>query len=272
MAAGQPSVPQICDGESVFEGAEGEVTWLGVRLTDAVMGQLREGPWAERVGDLESSAAVIEELRALATTDMAVETLGALLASEVEAEPLPWEVGEALAEVLLEHWHSVVWVWNNARDRRTRKASLPGADLVGLSVIDGAATLLFGEVKSSSDTAAPPNVIYGRSGLIKQLERLADQNADHWTLIKWLRARCSTQEHRELYKAAASRYVQSQGRDIHLVGCLIRDTSPNERDVSVRGATLARTVVEPMRALLTVWYLPVTMASWPSHVGLENNA
>ncbi|WP_405796232.1 hypothetical protein [Streptomyces longwoodensis] len=270
MAAGQSPMSRICDGESVFQGAHGEVAWSGVRLTADVMADLADGPWAERVGDLESSAAVIEELRALATTEMAVETVGALLASE--AEPLPWEVGEALAEVLLEHWHSVVWVWNNARDRRTRKASLPGADLVGLSVIEGAATLLFGEVKSSSDASAPPNVVYGRSGLIQQLERLTDKNADHWTLIKWLRARCSTQEHRELYKAAASRYVQSQGRDIRLVGCLIRDTSPNERDVSVRGVALARTVVEPMKALLTAWYLPVTMASWPAHVGLENSA
>ncbi|MET9131035.1 hypothetical protein [Streptomyces antibioticus] len=234
------------------------------------MDDLKAGPWGERVGDLEWSASIIEELRALATTDMAVETVGALLASEVE--PLPWEVGEALAEVLLEHWHSVVWVWNNSRDRRTRRASLPGADLVGLSVIDGAATLLFGEVKSSSDEAAPPGVVYGRSGLIQQLERLTDKDADHFVLIRWLRARCKSPEHVALYKAAIARYVQSGGRDIRLVGCLIRDTSPNERDVSVRGAALARTVVEPMKALLTAWYLPVTMASWPSHVGLENSA
>ncbi|MFB8017284.1 hypothetical protein ACFC36_01825 [Streptomyces rubiginosohelvolus] len=234
------------------------------------MEDLKAGPWAERVGDLESSAAMIEELRALATTDMAIATVGGLLASEVE--PLPWEVGEALAEVLLEHWHSVVWVWNTVRDRRTRRASLPGADLVGLSVIDGSATLLFGEVKSSSDAAAPPGVVYGKSGLIQQLERLTDKDADHFTLMRWLRSRCSTAEHVALYKAAAARYVHSQGRDIHLVGCLIRDTSPNERDVSVRGTALARTVVEPMKALLTSWYLPATMASWPSHVGLENSA
>lgn len=270
MAAGQPSAPYISNGESVYAGAAGAVSWSGVSLTPSVMDELRAGPWAERVGDLESSGAIIEELRALATTDMAVATVGDLLASEVE--PLPWEVGEALAEVLLEHWHSVVWVWNNARDRRTRRASLPGADLVGLSVIDGAATLLFGEVKSSSDVSIPPGVMHGKSGLMHQLERLADKNTDHWTLMKWLRSRCLSPEHLTLYKAAAARYVQSGGRDIHLVGCLIRDTSPNERDVSMRGAALARTVVEPMKALLTAWYLPATMASWPSHVGLENSA
>ena len=46
----------------------------------------------------------------------------------------------------------VDWPWNTVRNRRTPRASLPGADLVGFYRENDTVLLLFGEVKTSSDT------------------------------------------------------------------------------------------------------------------------
>lgn len=261
---GRAAGPGISHGIEVYGGRDGAVSWSGVVLTTDIMRELAAGPWAERVGDLTATREILTELRSLSTTDMETEFIRTLL--ESEPEPLPWQVGEALAEVLLEHWHGAVWVWDGARDRRTRKASLPGADLVGLCVADGSATLLFGEVKSSSQQASPPGVMNGAHGMIDQLKRLSDKQ-DHLTLIKWLRSRCRSEEHIAAYRTAARRWTMSQGKDIRLIGCLVRDTEPQATDLSGRAEHLAKTVVEPMHALLTAWYLPVGMAAWPQHVG-----
>ncbi|EGX58542.1 hypothetical protein SZN_17292 [Streptomyces zinciresistens K42] len=261
------AVPRISRGIEVYGGSDGAVSWSGVELTADSMRELGAGPWAERVGDLAATREFLAGLRSLAATDMETEFISTLL--EAEPEPLPWQVGEALAEVLLEHWHGALWVWDGARDRRTRKASLPGADLVGLCVADGSARLLFGEVKSSSQVDCPPSVMVGAKGMIEQLKRLSGKD-DHLTLMKWLNVRCRTPEHKAAYRGAVNRWVKSQGKDIQLFGCLVRDTTPQEKDLGGRAAHLAKTVVEPMHALLTAWYLPVAMTTWPQHVGVRD--
>ena len=72
-----------------------------------------------------------------------------------------WTVGEALAECILadDETREICWPWNFVRDRRTPRASLPGADLVGFCKEGGSVFLLFGEVKASSDKSTPPNVM-----------------------------------------------------------------------------------------------------------------
>ena len=56
-----------------------------------------------------------------------------------------WEIGEALAECALQSdsEHDVSWPWNTVCDRRTPRASLPGADLVGFLREDEDVFLLF---------------------------------------------------------------------------------------------------------------------------------
>lgn len=103
------------------------------------------------------------DLRGLATTGMETAFVERLL----KAAPVPesWEVGEALAECALkvDSGREIHWPWNTVRDRRTPRASLPGTDLVGFCRLNGSALLVFGEVKTSSEDAAPPNVMYGGS-------------------------------------------------------------------------------------------------------------
>ena len=83
-------------------------------------------------------------------------------------------------------------------------------------------------------------------------------------MLKWLRARCESPEHRALYQAAVHRYVQSLGKEILLVGILLRDTEPNELDVTARAKALAESLGRPTRIEITAWYLPVPIKDWPA--------
>lgn len=120
--------------------------WRGVKIDDAdEFDVYLRGPVWDRVNDAEFEADLAQDLQALATTDMATQTLESLLNAVVT--PQDWEIGEAMAECLLSDEVDAVWPWNENRDRKTPKASLPGADIVGF-INEGDDTIfLFGEVK-----------------------------------------------------------------------------------------------------------------------------
>ena len=146
---------------------------------------------------------------------------------------------------------------------------MPGADLVGFCKEGDDVLLLFGEVKTSSEARTPPNVMNGSGGMAWQLKGEATRLDVQHALLQWLRARCESGEHRALYHAAVHRYVQSFGKEILLVGILLRDTEPNELDVSARAKSLAESLGSPTRIEITAWYLPVPIEDWPAllHVG-----
>ena len=150
-----------------YEGSHGSCRWQGRVVGEAErFGRFLRDRVRERVRDEDEFA---DELGALATTGMATEFLEEFLA----AQPFPqdWEIGEALAECALELEveREICWPWNTVRDRRTPRASLPGADLVGFCRQGGDAYLLFGEVKTSSDEQVPPRVMRGDRGMPWQL-------------------------------------------------------------------------------------------------------
>jgi len=214
-----------------------------------------------RVSDAASSFE--SDLRGLATTGMATEFVEHLL--KAVPEPEGWEVGEALAECALQRdsGREVHWPWNTVRDRRTPRASLPGSDLVGFYRDGDSVLLLFGEVKTSSDAGTPPNVMNGGSGMAWQLEQSATRLDIQHALLKWLHARCSSPPYRDLYEKAVARYLKSEGKDLLLVGILIRDTAPSELDLKSRGHALSKKLGTPTRVELIAWYLPVPIADWP---------
>lgn len=252
-------------GPPSYSGAQNQVAWHGVRISEELLARLRQGSLLERTHDLAENEACIAELRAMATTDMGTQVIEELINSQ--PKPLAWEVGEALAEALLQEHHGAIWPWNTARDRRTPRASLPGADLIGfVQETDGNVCLLFGEVKTSSDPNAPPGVLHGRTGMIKQLEGLATERKLHFSILKWLRVRCSDSTLRPIFEAAAQRFVRSKGQDFRLVGCLMRDTAPSEDDVRSRAIALSTTVRAPSAARIYAWYLPGGVDSWPDWV------
>lgn len=238
--------------------------WRGHRLTEAAeFDEFLRGPVKNRVSDADFERELTGDLEALASTQMASETLRRVLSAS--PAPLDWEIGEAIAECLLEDEFDVTWPWNENRDRKTPRASLPGADLVGLFGDEPHTRLLFGEVKTSSDRSRPPGVMAGRSGLAHQIDRLASSPRIQASLVRWLYARCKNTTHWPRFQTACARYLQSGGTDIVLIGILLRDTIPHEDDLRTRGEALA-TLPQPPNARLDAWYAPRAITEWVSIV------
>ncbi|MEK6777223.1 MAG: hypothetical protein AABY87_10120 [bacterium] len=245
-----------------YSGRATSANWEGRHVADADQFRrfVREVV-RPRVADSGSSFA--SDLRGLATTGMATEFVKRLLTAVPDSEG--WEVGEALAECALQQdsGREVHWPWNTVRDRRTPRASLPGTDLVGFYREDDSVLLLFGEVKTSSDANTPPNVMNGGSGMAWQLEQSATRLDIQRALLQWLHARCQSQPYRDLYEKAVGRYLKSEGKELLLVGILIRDTAPSELDLKSRGQALSTKLGKPTRIELIAWYLPVPITEWP---------
>lgn len=234
--------------------------WRGVSIDDAdEFDVYLRGPVWERVNDAEFEVNLVQDLQALATTDMATQTLESLLSSGVA--PQDWEIGEAMAECLLSDEVGAVWPWNENRDRKTPKASLPGADIVGFLGEGDETTFLFGEVKTSSNAETPPGVMKGRSGLAHQIDTLATAKSHHFTLMKWLRARCTTDELFARFRTATQRYLNSEGKDFAIIGVLLRDTVAHQDDLRTRGQTFGAGPIQP-RIRLDAWYTPRPIADW----------
>lgn len=250
--------------ETCYSGSKNSAQWRGHAVIDEARFRSYVASRVKaRVEDDEAQDPFAVELRGMATTGMETEWVEQLLRAVPEEKS--WAVGEALAECVLadDETREICWPWNLVRDRRTPRASLPGADLVGFCKEGDVVLLLFGEVKTSSDTSTPPNVMNGSGGMAWQLKDEATRLDIQHALLKWLRARCESPEHRALYQAAVTRYVQSLGREILLVGILLRDTEPNERDVIARANDLAKSLPSPTRIEITAWYLPVPIEDWP---------
>jgi hypothetical protein len=244
---------------------DGQVKWHGKNVEDQdAFNAFLSGPTRSRLFDEEQQTQYEADLRALATTGMASDTITRLLASEPDKEP--WEVGEALAECLLEAKRGVKFPWNSERDKRTPKASLPSADLVGLMEDGDEALLVLGEVKTSSEANYPPQVMSGKSGMVHQLDNLATNISIHNCLLKWLHPRCKNTELWPLYEKAAKKYLSSGGRAMKLIGMLMRDTGPNELDLKNRAKHLATKVSTPMEVELDAWYFPTPIEDWSAVV------
>ena len=248
-----------------YSGKAGSVRWEGrsVDHPEQFRRYLRDVV-PPRLADEESSFGA--ELRGLATTG--VETRFVEQVLQAIPEPKAWEVGEAFAECVLrdDPDREVHWPWNTVRDRRTPRASLPGADLVGFCRDGSNVFLLIGEVKTSSDARRPPSVMTGGGGMAWQLERMAGRVDVQHALLKWLHARCDSAVYRELFRKASERYVASSGKSLVLVGLLLRDTAPSELDLKASGEALAERSDEETRIDLAAWYLPVPIVAWPALV------
>lgn len=245
-----------------YSGRAMSASWEGRRVADATQFKrfMREVV-RPRVADVAESFEA--DIRGLSTTGMATEFVERLL--KAVPEPEGWEVGEALAECALQQdsGREVHWPWNTVRDRRTPRASLPGTDLVGFYRENESFLLLFGEVKTSSDASTPPGVMNGGSGMAWQLEQSASRLDIQRALLQWLHARCQSPRYRDLYEKAVGRYLKSEGKELLLVGILIRDTAPGELDLKSRGQALSKKLGKPTRIELIAWYLPVPIAEWP---------
>lgn len=121
---------------TAYSNTQDSTSWNGVCFAGGIeFDEFMSNEVASRLHDDEGKAELKSHLNSLASTGFAQDSLKAILEAE-HPEERDWAVGEALAEAWLSREHSVVWPWNMERDKRTPKASLPGADLVGF-VIQG---------------------------------------------------------------------------------------------------------------------------------------
>lgn len=248
-----------CYGETKI----GQVSYLAHHVLDQDLYRSHlSAAVKERLFDTAQLNIFESDLNALSTTRMATDTIAAILGAPTHTRE-GWEVGEAWAEVDLETRQNVVLPWNMSRDKRSPRASLQGADLVGFKIESSKdCVFAFGEVKTSGCTDAPPSVMAGRSGMISQLQTLCTDLDTQRTLLIWLNARCRGTQFSSYFEQAAKRYLNSKGLDCYLFGYLMRDTDHNELDLKNRAEALALSVKAPTQACLFAWYFPSKIDDW----------
>ncbi|MBI4517199.1 MAG: hypothetical protein HY699_15445 [Deltaproteobacteria bacterium] len=191
--------------------------------------------------------------------------VGGIAAAAQQSPPRPWEIGEALAETLLEDHEEAYFPWPPAWDKRTESASLQGPDLVGLHAPNRAPRLLFGEVKTSSDVDAPPSVVTHRDdGLRSQLLRIVTSERRRQTLVAWLSVRARNQSWQGAFNAALRAYLGDPSNAV-VIGVLLRDTSPTERDLETVKSALDACATTFELAVLA-FYFALAIKEWPEAI------
>lgn len=247
-----------------YEGLDKQVSWHGISIVDGnAFESFMSNDVVSRLHDEEGANEFEAHLRGLASTGFANKSLDEILAAEIPEER-DWAVGEAMAEAYLTRQHDVTWPWNMARDKRTPKASLPGADLVGFETKGDDVRLVLGEVKASGDVSTPPGVMNGRSGMRHQIDNIASNLGLINQLLRWLLPRCKRTAHETSFNAAITLFLNSGNKAVALFGVLIRDTEPNELDLQARGQSLAGTLHAPSTCQLIALYLPCAIEDLPA--------
>ena len=252
--------------QRVFYSENGSVSWEGKAAVDGeeFIGFL-QGPVASRLNDEEGKQTFTDHLYSLSLTGMGQKALEEVLEAEIP-EMRDWTAGEALAEAVLESDHNVIFPWNMERDKRNPYASLPGADIVGFQKDGDSFRLAVGEVKSSSETKSPPQVLYGKSGMTHQLEKLANDLETIYQLIEWLLFRVKKTKYENAFNKACERYLNSNKRDLVLFGILVRDQEPRESDLESRAFALAEILNVPTQCCLIALYLPWSITQLPKMI------
>lgn len=250
-----------------FQSSHGCVSWEGHSAQNGDgLNAFLSGSVATRLGDSSASEEMRSHLRGLGLTGMGQTALEEVLAAEVPEER-DWAAGEAFAEAVLEEHHDVVLPWNTERDKRNPFASLPGADIVGLQRDAGSYRLAFGEVKCSSESACPPQVMSGRSGGIgHQIDALATDLKIICQLLKWLLPRVRGTAHEAAFNQACTRYFNTGRRDVALFGVLVRDQAAREDDLRGRGRSLGGQLQAPTICRLIALYLPWPISQLPAAI------
>lgn len=250
----------------IYHGDLRQVLWRGIGIENGShFDFFMKNEVSSRLYDDKGTKDFMRHLQGLATTEFGHENLMKMLEAEIPEER-DWAIGEAIAEAYLERHHNIIWPWNMERDKRTPKASLPGADLIGFQVDGEIALLALGEVKTSAEERAPPNVMYGRSGVTHQIDKLANNLGLICQLLKWLWPRCKGTEYEHLFNETTKTFLNSGNKAVSLFGVLIRDTTPNPLDLKSRGESLSETLHDPTTCHLLALYLPCAIADLPNCV------
>ena len=185
-----------------------------------------------------------------------------------------WRIGECMAECYLEDYHNVRFYYQSSRDAKNQEGNQHGADIVGFAEINDKTVFVFGEVKTSADTNSPPGVMYGHLGMICQMENIMDDNEARKSLIRWLAFKVQDKKEsdsfRKDFEYAYESYYKSKRRKIKLAGILIRDTSPNPKDLASGYEKLMKKLNSEMFLHLSGIYLPIKIINMKKYLKKED--
>lgn len=229
----------------------------GMKYSEKQLDEAINGPVKDLLRDTAGISEISDMLSRLVSTEFDQMQIRRLL--QVESVPEDWLVGEALAEAYVSDNDNCYFPWPTSRDLKNPGASSAGADLTGFQKTDDRRypfRFAFGEVKTSNDNKYPPNLMYGRTGLKKQLEGLRDSYTIKQNLILYLGHHATNATWKNMFISATERYLCSEYTDIAIFGVLIRDVSPDKSDLSARASSLAKTC--PVSTCITLYalYLP----------------
>jgi hypothetical protein len=216
--------------------------------------------------DTSGTEELINEFQDVTKTGFDKDLLVNIFSLSNNPEDLPaWRVGEAFAEFFLEERHGARFYYNPIRDAKNPDSNLTGADLVGFIDVGSDTIFLFGEVKTSSDKNSPPQVLYGRSGLINQLENLKSDEKRRNNLVRYLGFKAKNLPKDNVFRKDYSkslRVYRTNRKQVQLFGILVRDTESNELDLYSRFQALIKDLDNIMKLQLVALYIPVKMPEW----------
>ncbi|GIV26637.1 MAG: hypothetical protein KatS3mg027_0451 [Bacteroidia bacterium] len=185
-----------------------------------------------------------------------------------------FRIGEALAEVVLENNFKCRFYWNELRDARNPKGNKTGADLVGFIEINDTVLFLFGEVKTSSEQASPPQVMTNPDGMEKQLLNLYQDQNKRLFLISYIQNKLNLNNNTNFksdFEAAKNQYYTNNVCNYILYGILVRDTKADENDLKSSYEKLNNEVLENAGLNLLALYVPIPKNEWLKIINEEGN-
>ncbi len=215
----------------------------------------------EKLLDEEGTSELVNDLKTTGFDDTLLVDI--LKLDDIITEHKSWRIGEAFAEYYIETNLSARFYYNELRNARNVFGNKTGADLLGFIELEGKTVFLFGEVKTSSEDKTPPNVLQGRHGMIDQLKDLATNTNITRQLVRNFGFKIiNLQEDNPFridYIEAFNNYTSDE---FHLIGVLVRDTEPNEKDLKSRYKNLSKTVSKGIGLNLTALYIPIKIEDW----------
>ena len=246
----------VAFGDVVYEIENSKVIAFGVLHTDKEMLDALNNEVCERVYDITGTNSLVNSILAgLADTGFKKDSLMDFFTNNSDDCISEWIVGEAYAQAYLEANFASVLPWNLKRDIKKRGSSLPGADIVGLRSHNDTSFFLFGEVKTSSDNNYPPSIMYGPKGLKKQIEELCNEEETIKTLVVYLGIRLINTQYWAMYQNAFVKYYENI-HNICIIGVLVRDVEPNDKDLAARAKPLSSYCIDGRQISLIAIYLP----------------
>lgn len=243
-----------------YDGVSFEETETDALLSGKVKDVLVDRPQRQ---EMLSILQTLQQDTGFQQSQMLLQDIQSLRDESVDVQA--FRVGEALAEVVLQQHFSCRFYWNELRDARNPKGNKTVADLVGFIEIGNEVLFLFGEVKTSSETQSPPQVMTNPTGIEQQLRDLYQDPKKRLILISYIQNKISlvgNEDFKADFNNAIKTYYHQNAGKYLLYGVLVRDTEVNENDIKPSYERLKEEILEPIGLKLLAIYVPIDKEKW----------